>query len=270
MPTTSSRRRSGSKSARRLTKETMKGRSRLPWLFLTFLGVAIPASLALLLAWNAVSLKNEHQVALACGAITIGAFLLCWAMALHERRCCCTSKMICSWILFSIILVLCVFILCVEFTDAWASDITTEKRDHWASIGFGLAGTLVLVSFMLNWFYLCQCLGNKKKSQRRKRSDKKDSRRRRRGSRKLNGSRRSLSSRSQPKRRRRCYSSRKRSQSASAVVARVSYDTRAGSKKDSHIVEMNSGWLDRASSTRRSRRSARPLRLHSMSRRDTR
>jgi len=250
----------------------MKGRSRIPKILLTFLGIGIPSSFVLPFAWSTVSLRHEQQVVLGCSAISVGSFLLSWAMWLHERRCCCTSKMICSWVLFSVIVVSCICILFVEFTDIWASDITTEDREKWSSIGFALAGSLMLVSFLLNWFYLCKCIGSEKAIQRRKRSSREHSRKKRRGSRRINGfhqsrhsSRRSLSH-SQSKRKRKRGSERTRSRSASAVVARVSYDPRIGSKKNTHIVEMNSGWLDRSSRNRNrsSSRSARKLRLHSM------
>jgi len=267
MPTSSSRRRSGSKSARRV-KKTMKRRSRVPKILLTLLGIGIPASLALPLAWKALSLRDEHQVTLACSAIAVGSFLLSWAMSLHERSCCYTRKMRCSWCLFSVIVVLCILILFVELTDlfAWGSDIENKDRNKWSSIGFGVAGPLMLVSFLLNWFYICRCL------RKGRRSEKEDGYIKRKRSQKINGfhqhrrSTRRSYSHSQSKRRRRHRSERQRSQSASAVVARVSDSARAGSKSNAHIVEMNSSWLNGSSGSRsKSRRGvARPLRLHSI------
>merc|ERR1719193_2646058 len=144
MRTPSSRGRSGSKSAKRVTKTTKRW-SRIPMIILTLLGIGLPASVALPLAWNAVSLRTEHQVALACSAISVGSLLLSWAMSLHERSCCYTVKIRCSWFLFSVIVVLCVLILFVDLTDifAWGSSIDTKDRNKWSSIGFAVAGTLM-------------------------------------------------------------------------------------------------------------------------------
>jgi len=277
MLTASSRKRSDSHSAKRVKNKTTDPRSRIPELVLTFLGIGIPAGLAVPLAMNAVSLKNEHRVAMACGAISLGSLLLSWALTLHERSCCCTKKVIFSWTLFSIITTLCILILFVELTDvfAWNSTVMTEDRDEWSSRGFAVAGSLMLSSFLINWFYLCRCLG--KENRRRNSQERKKIRKRlkingfhqkRRKSSKRNSSRRS-SSNTRPKRQRRERSDRQRSQSASAIVARVCENTGGGKKSMSHIVEMNSSWLDgksRSRSRSRSRRShARPLQLHSKS-----
>jgi len=281
MITASSRQRSGSHSARRVKKMTTKPRSRIPEILLTFLGIGIPASLALPLAMNNVLLKNEHQVALACGALPLGSFMLSLAMVLHERSCCYTSKVIFSWCLFSIITILCLLIVFLELTDvfAWGSTLMTEDRDEWGSRGFAVAGTLMLTSFLINWFYLCRCLGddNRKRDIRTIKKNRKQLKmkingihKKRRNSSRRSSSRRSFSH-SRPKRKKRERFDRQRSQSASAIVARVCENTGGGKKSMSHIVEMNSSWLDgntRSRSRSRSRRShARPLNLHSKSNR---
>jgi len=272
MRTPSSRRRSGSKSARRVTKKTTKRCSRIPMIILTLLGIGIPASVAIQLAWDAVSLRTEHQVALACSAIAVGSLLLSWAMSLHESSCCYTGKIRCSWLLFSVIVVLCILILLVELTEtfAWGSDIDTKDRNKWSSIGFAVAGPLMLVSFLLNWFYICGCVEKGSRREQTRRRETYDGRKKRRRSEKINGFHqyRRSHSHSHSKRRRRRQSDRQRSHSASAVVARVSDNVRAGSKSKSHIVEMNSSWLNGSSRSRprsTSRRGgARPLRLHSI------
>jgi len=270
MLTASSRKRSDSNRTRRVKKKTMrtmKNSSRIPEILLTFLGVGIPASLALPLAMDVVSLKNEHQVALACGALTLGSFLLSWGLALHERTCCCSNKVIFSWCLFSIITTFCVLISFVELADIskWGITLMTEDKDEWSSRGFAVAGSLMLVSFLINWFYLCRCLG----SENRRRKEREESKRR--NSSKRKNSRRSFShsGASRPKQLKRERAERQRSRSASAIVARVCENTGGAKKSLSHIVEMNSSWLDKNSRSRsrsRSRRShARPLQLHSMS-----
>jgi len=280
MLTVSSRRRSGSKSERQVKKKTMKRRSNLPEILITFLGICIPGGLALTIALDVVSLSVEHQVALACGAIALGSLLLSLAMSLHERSCCCTKKVLFSWSLSFIIIVLCLLVLLLELTDIFAmsSTIMTNDRDKWSSKGFAVAGSLMLASFLTNWYYLCRCStkGNTSKTRSR---DIGESRKKRRRS-KINGfhqprrsSSRRSSSHTRSKRRSRKQSERPRSRSASAIVARVCENTGGGSRSMSHVVEMNSSWLKRNSKnrsrsrTRRSHTHARPLNLHSMSNR---
>jgi len=274
MPTVSSRRGSGSKSSRRVKNKTMKCRSRVPEILLTFVGICIPGGLALALAMDVVPLSVEHQIALACGALALGSFLLSLAMSLHERSCCYTRKVLFSWILFSFIVVLCSLVLLVELTDIFAksSSIMTKDRDKWSSMGFAVAGSLMLASFLINWYYLCRCpsKGNSHKTQNIGESRKKRKQSKINGFRqsRRNSSRRS-SSHTRSKQRSRKQSERPRSKSASAIVARVCENTGGGSKSMSHIVEMNSSWLNGRPSSRSRSRSrfshARPLNLHSMS-----
>lgn len=282
MLTVSSRRRSSSKSERQVKKKTMKRRSNVPEILITFLGICIPGGLALTLAMDVVSLSVEHQVALACGAIALGSFLLSLAMSIHERSCCCTRKVLFSWSLSAIIIVLCLLVLLLELTDIFAmsSNILTKDRDKWSSKGFAVAGSLMLASFLINWYYLCRCYRNRNSDKTRSRDIEESRKKRRRSKSKINGfhqSRRNSSRRSsshtRTKRRSRKQSARPRSKSASAIVARVCENTGGGSKSMSHVVEMNSSWLNGSSKNRsrsRSRRShshARPLNLHSMSNR---
>lgn len=275
MPTVSSRRGSGSKSSRRVKKKTMKRRSRVPEILLTFVGICIPGGLAIALAMDVVPLSVEHQVALTCGAIALGSFLLSLAMSLHERSCCCTWKVSFSWSLFSIIIVLCSLVLLVELTDIFAmsSSIMAKDRDKWSSKGYAVAGSLMLASFLHNWYYLCRCPSNGNTDKTRS-QDSEESRKRKQSN--INGFRqprrnssRRSSSHTRSNRRSRKQSERPRSKSASATVVRVCENTGGGSKSMSHIVEMNSSWLNGSSKNRsrsRSRRShARPLNLHSMS-----
>jgi len=276
----SSRRRASSRSTRQVKKKTMKARSNVPEILLTFLGICIPGGLALTFAIDVLSLSVEHQVALACGAIALGSFLLSLAMSLHERSCCCTKKVLFSWSLTSIIIVLCLLVLLLELTDIFAmsSTILSKDRDRWSSKGFAVAGSLMLASFLTNWYWLCRCSrnGNTKSRSRdigerrkkSKRANKNGFHHTRRSSSRRSSSRRS-SSHTRSNRRSRKQSERPRSKSASAIVARVCENTGGGSKSMSHVVEMNSSWLNRSSKNRnrsRSRQShARPLNLHSMS-----